>query len=209
MKREPGQRKVRGDAILRNLPQERQDLIAEHGNTHKLRETLQWLADDGINVSKDTLSQFLSAYVMRAAAREDEATVETIKEELRREVEGISDEELDAFGQKTFSLLAIRRKDLPGFVSIRSAKLNAELEKAKLALKEKAEARHQELLKLEQSKYRDMVAEKMLDQALRDQAERIANSNLSNADKIAAMRQAAFADVDALEASGKVVLPQP
>jgi hypothetical protein len=47
----------------------------------------------------------------------------------------------------------------------------------------------------------------MLDEVLRRKAEAIANSDLSNADKIAAMRKAAFEDVDALEKSGEVEIP--
>jgi len=50
--------------------------------------------------------------------------------------------------------------------------------------------------------------EKLLDKATREAVERIAGSNLSNADKIAAMRQEVFKSVDELEKSGKVVIPK-
>lgn len=53
-----------------------------------------------------------------------------------------------------------------------------------------------------------MAAEKMLSGELRKRAEEINNSNLSNAEKIAAMRKAAFADVDELQRSGKVQIPK-
>ena len=48
----------------------------------------------------------------------------------------------------------------------------------------------------------------MLDKALREKADEINASSLSQADKIAAMRKAAFADVEALKASGKLKLPK-
>lgn len=63
-------------------------------------------------------------------------------------------------------------------------------------------------LKLAEEKFQLEFCEKILDQALRDQAERIANSNLSQKDKIHAMRKAAFKDVEALEKSGKLKLPK-
>ena len=53
----------------------------------------------------------------------------------------------------------------------------------------------------------DKAAERLLNESLRQQAAAIASSSMSNAEKIAALRKAAFADVDALEASGQVHLP--
>ena len=53
----------------------------------------------------------------------------------------------------------------------------------------------------------DKAAERLLNESLRQQAATIASSSMSNAEKIAALRKAAFADVDALEASGQVQLP--
>ena len=53
----------------------------------------------------------------------------------------------------------------------------------------------------------DKAAERLLNESLRQQAATIASSSMTNAEKIAALRKAAFADVDALEASGQVQLP--
>ena len=53
----------------------------------------------------------------------------------------------------------------------------------------------------------DNAAERLLNESLRQQAAAIASSSMTNAEKIAALRKAAFADVDALEASGQVQLP--
>ena len=53
----------------------------------------------------------------------------------------------------------------------------------------------------------DKAAERLLNESLRQQAATIASSSMTNAEKIAALRKAAFADVDALEASGQVQIP--
>jgi len=61
---------------------------------------------------------------------------------------------------------------------------------------------------LDWDKWKNKVAENLLNAATLRQAEKIAASGMSNAEKIAAMRKAAFADVDALQASGEIKLPK-
>jgi len=89
-----------------------------------------------------------------------------------------------------------------------SARARTELEQAKLQLARESEARQSEALKLAREKFESDAAAKMLDAALRRRAEEIATSNLSQADKIAAMRKVAFAEVDALQQSGAVQIPK-
>ena len=204
-------RKPNSNSVLGTLPYSRKFAIAEYAAQpgHSLAKTVAWLAEDGIHTNTASLSEFLSSsFPLERQFQEDASTTESLLAQLRKDMPGLTEEQLDDLGQRTFSLLAIRRQDPEAFVMVRSARSKAILEKEKLALRRQAEARQQEMLKLEQNKYRDLVAEKMLDQALREQAERIANSDMSNADKIAAMRKAAFADVDALEATGEIVLPK-
>jgi hypothetical protein len=84
----------------------------------------------------------------------------------------------------------------------------AELEKEKIKLRQQAEDRAERALQLEINKYLDLAAEKLLDQALRKRADEINASSMSQTDKIAAMRAAAFKDVEALRASGKLQIPK-
>lgn len=65
-----------------------------------------------------------------------------------------------------------------------------------------------EKLTLARAKFEMEFCEKLLDAALRAKADEINASNLSNADKIAALRKEYFKDVDELQQSGKVVLPE-
>lgn len=201
-------KKPRGDSLLKTLPSTRQADIFTHGQEHKLAETAAWLAEDGVKVSLETLSQFLRWYGLRSQFRQDEETTETLLEQLKQSVPGLTDEQLDELGQRTFSLLAIRRQDPETFVMVRSARTKGQLEKAKLALRQQAEDRQGRKLKLEIDKVELLAAEKMLSGALRAKADEINASSLSQADKIAAMRKAAFADVAALQASGKLKLPK-
>ena len=90
--------------------------------------------------------------------------------------------------------------------SIRAGDHNA----AKLDLDRRKLAQADESLRLERIRLDavlDKAAERLLNETFRQQATTIANSGMSNSAKIAAMRAAAFADVDALEKSGAVHLP--
>ena len=79
---------------------------------------------------------------------------------------------------------------------------------AKDARETQAEKRKSEELSLLKLKIETEAAAKMLVKAMRERADEINASQLSQADKIAAMRQAAFADVEALKKSGGLELPK-
>lgn len=65
-----------------------------------------------------------------------------------------------------------------------------------------------EQLKLEREKFVMLTCGKFLDVAKLDKVREIATSDRSNAEKIAALREAYFSDVDALEKSGEVKIPE-
>lgn len=78
-----------------------------------------------------------------------------------------------------------------------------------LGLKTVREDTRLEVVSLAREQWEMETAEKLLDKAVREAAEKIANSGLSRSAQIAAMRKAAFADVDEMERSGAVKLPDP
>lgn len=203
----PG-RKARGDSVLKTLPAERQASIAEHAQAHKLAETVAWLKEDGLKVSSNQVSQFLSWYVLRQQLRQNASTVEALLEDLKQEQPDITPEQLDSAGQMFFTALSLEQKDTAAFVSVRSSRAKAILEMEKLKLRQQAEERQQKKLQFEISKHLDLCAEKLLDAAIRRKAEEINTSSLSQAEKIKAMRAAAFSDVDALQQSGQIVIPK-
>ena len=201
-------------AVLKNLSPERQAEVWARltVKTDTWKDTSyaavrKWLGEDGIKTSDASLSDFFSWYPLQQQFRADEVTTESLLEQIKAEVQGLTEEQLDEIGQRTFSLLAIRRQDLEGFVNVRSARTKAQVEKAKLKLRERAEDRMSLKLKMEMDKRLDAACEKLLDAATRAKADEINASSMSQAEKIKAMRQEYFKDVDELMASGKVVLP--
>lgn len=181
---------------MKTLPEERQDAIAEYARSHTLSETLKWLRSDGLETSAAALSGFLSWYSLRAEYRQDEATTEALLERLKEEVPGLTEEQIDELGQRTFSLLSIRRNDLEGFVSIRSARARADLEKAKLQLRQQAEQRLQENSKLMRQKFQRETCELFLKWYCERAAKEIVEApGLSQGQKIEKLGQQMFGDL--------------
>jgi hypothetical protein len=146
-------KKTRGDATLKNLSADRQHSIIErmklpapHGNLTNVRA---WLREDGVDTSESSLSRFWEWWHLQQQFQADEQTTNQIVEELKREAPQMTEEQLDDIGQRTFSLLAIRRGDPDTFVKVRSARTRGLIEREKLKLRERAEARLDRKLVLE------------------------------------------------------------
>lgn len=160
-------RKPRGDSVLKTLPEERQDAIAEHALGHKLAETVAWLRDDGIQTSSAALSEFVCWYGLRRRLERTQSTVDTLLDRLKQERPSMSPEDLFSTGQTLFAALAIETNDPKVWVGTQ-----------RLALRQQA-------LALEDRRIR--VLEQRAAQA--DQAEAITQSALSPDEKMARMRQ--------------------
>lgn len=178
----------------------RQDIKLKHGinltRDPQLNEFRAWLErQDQLNLEAEQVAEDES----RLIAEHGDWTLETIREEvLKRSYARAMTTGNFADGRATM------RSDL----AERSAKFNAELETAKLKLAQEAELRARAEFQLAREKFELDAAEKMLSAAIRQKADELNASNLSQADKIAAMRKAAFSDVDELQRSGKIQIPR-
>jgi hypothetical protein len=189
-------KKPRADAKLKTLPEERQHAVIEHMGAHKLSETRAWLREDGVETSAAALSLFWEWWHLQQQFTQDAATTDTLLEELKRGVPGITEEELDELGQRTFSLLSIRRKDADTFVKVRSARSKAALEMEKLKLRERAEVRLTEGLNLQRQKFQRETVELFLKWYADKAALQIAeNQSLTRKDKIESIGQQMFGDL--------------
>jgi len=184
------EKKSRSDAKLKTLPPDRQAAIADYARDHSLSDTLKWLREDGLQTSSGALSLFLSWYRLQQRLAVNESTVSSLLEDLKRNDPTLTLEQLEQAGQAFFSKLAIEQEDSLTWKRIQDAKL-------KLGL-----------LQLNREKFAAQTCELFLKWYGDKRAKEIADSNLSNADKIAALRQTYFADVEALAQSGKVVIPE-
>ena len=153
----------------------------------------------GKPVSLATLSYIRDRLVMKARLEEDEETTETLLEQWRKEVPTLTDDQIDELGVKTFSLLALRSGDHKAFVSIRSARNQAQIERTKLALKEREAARLDQQLALETEKWQTTTAEKVLDAANDKAIQAIATQTvLGRKAQIALIREKMFGGVESM-----------
>lgn len=168
-------------------------LLARSPSDKQIREKLPpWKSGPrtGQKVSLATLSNIRDRLELEEDFQANEQTVDSLLAAEKEANPDITQEELDRKGLKFFTLLSIRQRD---------AKTFARMQKIKATDRSWS---------LEREKFELLAAEKMLSKALREKADEINASSLSQADKIAAMRQAAFADVAALQASGSLEIPK-
>jgi len=197
-------RKLPGHALWEQLQRRAQPLALEFcssffNNQMSIKEAQQWLADYNIKISETALKGFYSSMPMRLrfAALQTAQSAETAKVELPEDIDKATRERI---AQHKFELAFMNLGESQRLQLIQLqqnedfARGNYQLKKAKLDL--------------DRQKFEMEFAELILDKAVREAAERIASSSLSQADKIKAMREAAFKDVEALRASGEIKLPK-
>jgi hypothetical protein len=97
-------------------------------------------------------------------------------------------------GQRTFSLLSIRRQDLAGFVKVRTARFKAQIELAKLDLRKESEKRMQEALELERLRFKRETTEMFLKWTEDQRAQDIASSQVSHGEKIEKLGELMFGE---------------
>lgn len=146
----------------------------------------------GQRISIAALHNIRERLLLEENFAEDGQTTESLLEQLRSEMPGISEEELDRIGTRTFTLLAIRRQDTKSFVKLRSAQNKAELERAKLQLAERAESRQTEALALDKTRFQRETCELFLKWSEDQRARDIAANGASNSEKIEALGQLLF-----------------
>lgn len=213
------QSKFRTDSVLGNLPPQRQEQIAEFLEVVKdgdrYAATCAWLADDGLKVSRSALWSWYQQFALRRDMTSADELAAFAQQAARERDPKLTAAELEEIGNKVFTAASLAARDQKSYVDIQylklaqqSARTKADLETAKLKIRKAAEARAERKLRLEREKFEISAAEKMLDARLRSKADEINASSLSQAEKIAAMRKAAFADVTALERSGRVQIPE-
>lgn len=123
-----------------------------------------------------TLHNIRTRLEMEEDLREVEATTETILEELKRENPGLDQVQLDEFGMRTFTTLAIQRRDLKGFVALQRTR------------------KERDALVLDQAKFQRETCSLFLKWAEDQRAREIANGGASQSDKIAALGQLMFGE---------------
>jgi hypothetical protein len=176
-----------------------------------LSEICEWLASEGCRVSPSSVSVYLER--LRSARREA-AILSQITNGARQSAEVEKQfsknpaPQLDTIiklHRVMIMQLATQSVDNPELIEVTNALTKTVMD----FVSGQTKAAHKEReLRLAEDKFQIEFCELVLQKTVREAAERIASSNLSNADKIAAMRKEAFKSVDELQASGKIKIPK-
>lgn len=142
----------RCDAVLQNLPEDRQAEIIEKRKKDGLVKTCAWLRKDAIQVSPSTLSHFCSWYRLKQQSAIRESRALQLMEIIKQKQPGLSPTELFEYGQMFFSTMSLEEEDRESWVSVQQLTTSKNLEEAKLLIRQQAEERMNEKLKIERRK---------------------------------------------------------
>lgn len=148
----------------------------------------------GQPVSKATLSNIRDRLEAEEAYHAAELSALALVRERQEREPGVSESDLEEYGQRIFTELTIHRQDMKGFVKLRSARNKAKLDQAKLELQVQAEQRQREALELERERYRRETCELFLKWAEDQRAQAIAQGSAPNSQKIEQLGQLMFGE---------------
>ena len=176
-----------------------------------LEEITAWLAQEGCSVSLSTVGRYLES--LRSQRRQAKVLADiTSASNQCKAVEKLFGEN-PAPGLETIIKLirvsimqqATHAQDNPELLKLVDQLTNTVIQH--VSAQTKAAQKEREL-RLAEDKFQVTVCEKFLEWFKDAKAREIADSSVGNAEKIAQLRLEYFKDVDALQKSGKVVLPQ-
>ena len=176
-----------------------------------LAEMQAWLVQEGINVTQSTISRFLeSARSSRLQAKLLAQISSGAKQCAAVEKQFGKNPAPELETLIKLHRVLILNLTTQGNVDPELLKLADQLTRTALEYtsgKTKAAQKERELVLAEEKAQKD-TCEFFLKWFSDKRAQEIATSSMSNADKIATLRKEYFKDVDALQQSGKVVLPE-
>jgi hypothetical protein len=170
--------KTRADSVLGTLPDDRQDQIADYARTHTLDDTIVWLKADGVRISRNRLSVWLSSYTLRRAFTQAANSTSEFQEFLKAEFPDIDPAELDRRASLFFQAEAMKAGDADTYLNFATARSKADLERAKLAQRERV---------IDQNDRRIALLEKKAAQA--DAAQQVLTEELSPDERLQRIRQ--------------------
>lgn len=109
---------------LKKLPEEQQREIIEYARENSHEQTRDWLAEQGVAVTVGALVEFKLWWQLREQFRTAEVSTQTLLELLKETLPPLNDEELTVYGQKVFTLLALKQQDAGEWVRLQKLDLD-------------------------------------------------------------------------------------
>lgn len=178
----------RSDAVLKNLPKDRQHEIylrrTEGKDTERSLDALRtWLREDGLKVSQRALSEFLSWYQDRLDLQESGDTLEAFEEFLCKQKPGWTADKIRDTAIQFFISQTVGKKDVNQFATVVQLDQNERFGRTKAKFKEREITLKESKFQFDASKLALAVVEKL---------QTIKRSKLSDVEKITQARLALF-----------------
>lgn len=165
--------KVRSDAVLKLLPEERQQELWEwlHVPGNSLARAVEWLRQDGIKTSKRALSDWFSWYAMRLKFKETERDTLNFQELVQEEMPELPQEKVTQLGSAYFNMQAIKQGNPELFLMIQGAQHKAKMDVLKYEQRERElviAERRVRLIESKQEKAKKVLSDEELTPEQRD-----------------------------------------
>ncbi len=166
-------RKVRADATLKMLPEQRQQDIFEWLNTagNTFARCVEWLRQDGLQTSKRALSDWYSWYALRLKFKETERDTLNFQELVQEEMPELPQEKVTQLGSAYFNMQAIKQGNPELFLMIQGAQHKAKMDVLKYQQRERElviAERRVRLLEAKQEKAKKVLSDEELTPEQRD-----------------------------------------
>jgi hypothetical protein len=115
---------LRARPQLKKLPEEKQREIIEYGRENSNEQTREWLEQQNIAVTIGALVEFKLWWQLREQFRTAEVSTQTLVELLQETLPPLNDEQLTVYGQKVFTLMALKQQDAGEWVRLQKLDLD-------------------------------------------------------------------------------------
>lgn len=115
---------LRARPQLKKLPEEQQREIIEYARENSNELTRDWLAERNIAVTVGALVEFKLWWQLREQFRTAEVSTQTLIELLKETLPPLNDEQLTIYGQKVFTLMALKQQDAGEWVRLQKLDLD-------------------------------------------------------------------------------------
>lgn len=123
---------LRAKPLLKNMAEEKQREIIEYARENSNEQTRDWLEQQNIAVTIGALVEFKLWWQLREQFRTAEVSTQTLIELLKETLPPLDDELITVYGQKVFTLMALKQQDAGEWVRLQKL----DLDRRKMALDE-------------------------------------------------------------------------
>jgi hypothetical protein len=123
---------------LNRLTEDRAAEVVDYTRTHSLKQTVDWLARDGLKTSYSSLWKWLNRRSLRQCFTEAESSANEFQDWLAKSFPKMSQRELERRASLMFQFKAVKSGDPKTYLALATARHKSKIDKARLNQRERA-----------------------------------------------------------------------